>query len=226
MIHPLDNPIWNALNTGSADFSYGKQNYRFIDRKMGFFAGLPEYDEQSINLLNSFCESGQNIILFTPEHITTSENWIVHIDRELLQMVYELQSGIQLGDLPLEELGENHIDSMLELTELTKPGPFLSRTIDFGGYVGAKSDGKLISMAGRRLSPEPYVEISAVCTHPDFLGRGLSAQVISKVMEGVLAEGKTPFLHVYPDNYPAIRVYQKLGFTSRKILRVYRLEKI
>lgn len=226
MPHPLDNPIWNALNTGSAMFAHGDQNCKFIHPDMGFFAGLPSYERENLNRLYAACAPGQRVILFTPSHIELNDNWLVLNDHELLQMVCEPDSKPEISSIPLAKLGEKDIPAMLELTELTKPGPFISRTIDFGGYFGVFEGEKLISMAGKRLSPDPFVEISAVCTHPDFLGKGLSAKVIQRVIEEILAEGKTPFLHVYPENTPAIKVYSKLGFKPIAMLRVYLLEKI
>ncbi|WP_111671854.1 GNAT family N-acetyltransferase [Algoriphagus litoralis] len=226
MTHPLNNPIWNALNTGSAHFSHGNEQCRFIDPRMGFFAGMPSYEREDLDRLYAACTPGQRVILFTPGHLPLNQNWLVLNDRELLQMVCD--EGIEGSQptMPLLKLGEKDIPAMLELTELTKPGPFISRTIDFGGYFGVFEGEKLISMAGKRLSPDPFVEISAVCTHPDYLGKGLSAKVIQRVIEEIRADEKTPFLHVYPENTQAIKVYSKLGFKERAMLRVYLLEKI
>lgn len=226
MPHPLDNPIWNALNTGSAMFAHGDQNRKFIHPEMGFFAGLPSYEKENIELLYTSCESGQRVILFTPDHLELNDNWLVLNDHELLQMVWEKDAKTENSSVSLTQLGEKNIPAMLELTALTKPGPFISRTIDFGGYFGVFEGEKLISMAGKRLSPDPFTEISAVCTHPDFLGNGLSAKVIQRVIEEIQSEGKTPFLHAYPENTPAIKVYSKLGFKPRAMLRVYLLEKV
>jgi GNAT superfamily N-acetyltransferase len=226
MTHPLDNPIWNALNTGSSMFAYGDERCKFIYSEMGFFAGLPNYEAHDIEQLHTTCTGNQRVILFTPGPIHLTDNWLILNDRILLQMVCERNSKIESNSLAVVELGEKDIPAMLELTELTKPGPFISRTIDFEGYFGVFEGEKLISMAGKRLSPDPFTEISAVCTHPDFLGKGLSAKVIQGVIEKIQAEGKIPFLHVYPENTPAIKVYSKLGFKPRETLRVYLLEKI
>lgn len=225
MTHPLDNPIWNALNTGSAHFSTGNEKCRFIRSDMGFFAGLPSYDAECLKHLYSLCQPGQRVILFPPAELELDDNWLVLNNRELLQMVCVADPMSSVSKKEIKALEEKDIPAMLELTEMTKPGPFISRTIDFGGYFGIFEGEKLVSMAGKRLSPDPYVEISAVCTHPDFLGKGLSYQVIQRIIDAIKADGKTPFLHVYPDNTPAVKVYNKLGFESRKTLRVYLLEK-
>ncbi|MBC6368514.1 GNAT family N-acetyltransferase [Algoriphagus sp. AK58] len=225
MPHPLDNPIWNALNTGSQSLSCGTDRVRLIDRQMGFFAGMPAYESENLDELYHFLEPGQRVILFPPSHLPLDEKWTVHNDRELLQMVCEREFiGIETNPQILP-LNESYVPEMLALTQLTKPGPFLSKTIDFGNYFGLFSNGKLVSMAGARLSPSPYTEVSAVCTHPDFVGQGISKKVMPFVLEGIQSRGNIPFLHLYPDNTPAFRLYASLGFVSRAMLRVYLLEK-
>ena len=226
MSHPLDNPIWNALNTGSHSLSFGTEQVRLIDREMGFFAGLPAYQKENLDDLYDFLEAGQRVILFTPDHLPLDEKWKVHNDRELLQLVCERDFSSIEPYIEIYPLNERNVEEMLALTQLTKPGPFLKKTIDFGDYFGFFSDGKLISMAGSRLSPSPYTEVSAVCTHPDFAGQGISKKVMPYVLQGIQQRGSTPFLHLYPDNTPALRLYTSLGFVSRTMLRVYLLEKV
>lgn len=226
MSHPLDNPIWNALNTGSHSLSFGTDRVRFIDREMGFFAGMPTYQQENLDELHQFLEAGQRVILFPPDHLPLDEKWKVHNDRELLQLVCERDFSSVVPQEEIHPLDERHVEEMLALTQLTKPGPFVKRTIEFGDYFGFFSSGKLISMAGSRLSPSPYTEVSAVCTHPDFAGQGISKKVMPFVLQAIQQRGKTPFLHLYPDNTPALRLYTSLGFVPRAMLRVYLLEKV
>ena len=226
MSHPLDNPIWNALNTGSHTLSFGTDRVRLVNREMGFFAGLPAYQKENLDELNDYLEAGQRVILFPPDHLPPDEKWKVHNDRELLQLVCERDFSTVEPQPEILPLDESHVAEMLALTQLTKPGPFLNKTIDFGDYFGFFSDGKLVSMAGSRLSPSPYTEVSAVCTHPDFAGQGISKKVMPHVLQAIQQGGKIPFLHLYPDNTPALRLYTSLGFVSRAMLRVYLLEKV
>ncbi len=104
---------------------------------------------------------------------------------------------------------------MVELTALTKPGPFGPRTHELGHYVGIRDGGKLVAMAGERLKVPGYTEVSAVCTHPDHLGKGYAAALISEVMRAIRERGETPFLHVRAHNRRAIAVYERLGFRIR-----------
>ena len=104
---------------------------------------------------------------------------------------------------------------MLALTELTQPGPFNPRTHDLGRYIGIRVDGRLAAMAGERMRPEGCTEISAVCTHPDYLGRGLARRLMAMLTNDLLARGVQPFLHVSHENTRAKTMYERLGFRTR-----------
>ncbi len=225
MSHPLDNPIWTALNTGGATHAFGRGDALFIDRKMGFFTGLSSYGVEQLDQLHAVMDPGMRVILFTPGFLELDAKWKVRNDNALLQMVFE-QPSIQLVlDSSIRPLGAADVPEMLALTQLAKPGPFLENTIDFGGYFGYFVEGRLVSMAGTRLAAGPYTEVSAVCTHPDFVGRGLSQLVLPHVLNYIHQHHQIPYLQLYPDNLPAYRLYQKIGFVERTNLRVYSLEK-
>jgi len=225
MDHPLDNPIWTALNSGSASFAYGNGTVRFIDRRIGFFAGIPLYDTEHLHQLYEAMDSGMRVIVFPPGNLDLDTNWKVRNDNALLQMIFDKPSINLSLDESIRALAAADVPEMLALTQLAKPGPFLENTIDFGGYFGFFVDGRLVSMAGTRLAAGPYTEVSAVCTHPDFVGRGLAQRVLPHVLNYVQLKGQIPYLQLYPDNLPAYRLYKRLGFVERANLRVYSLEK-
>jgi GNAT superfamily N-acetyltransferase len=225
MDHPLDNPIWTALNSGSASFAYSKGIVRFIDRRIGFFAGIPRYDAEHLDQLYAEMDSGMRVIVFTPGFLELDAKWKVRNDNALLQMVYEMPFVNLPLDSNIRALAAADVPEMLALTQLAKPGPFLENTVDFGGYFGFFVDGRLVSMAGTRLVAGSYTEVSAVCTHPDFVGRGLAQRVLPYILNYVQQQGQIPYLQLYPDNLPAHRLYQRLGFVERANLRVYSLEK-
>jgi predicted GNAT family acetyltransferase len=116
------------------------------------------------------------------------------------------------------ELGSAESPEMLELTALTKPGPFGTRTHELGAYLGIRDGGKLVAMAGERLKVPGFTEISAVCTHPEHTGKSYARLLMSKIIDRIRAKGETPFLHVRQDNTRAIAVYESLGFQTRKLL--------
>ncbi|WP_308237974.1 GNAT family N-acetyltransferase [Phenylobacterium sp. J426] len=113
---------------------------------------------------------------------------------------------------------------MLQLATLTKPGPFFSRTHQLGAFIGVRENGRLAAMCGERLRLPGYTELSAVCTHPDFLGRGYAAGLMSLVTQAILARGDVAFLHVYDHNTRAIALYERLGWTRRRAVEVMFLE--
>jgi ribosomal protein S18 acetylase RimI-like enzyme len=142
------------------------------------------------------------------------------------EIVFRLD-GVQLVDEGLDarpdpeavRLGPEDVPEMLDLVARTRPGPFLPRTIEMGTYLGIRWNGRLVAMAGERLHPPGWTEISAVCTDPDFRGQGLATRLIRAVAHGIRARGETPFLHTGAANTTAIRLYESLGFRLRRRTR-------
>ncbi len=113
-------------------------------------------------------------------------------------------------------LGPADVPEMADLVARTRPGPFLRRTVEFGGYLGIRRGGVLVAMAGERLRPPGWTEISAVCTDGGFRGQGLATRLILAVAAAIRDRGDTPFLHASADNHSAIRLYESLGFRLRR----------
>ena len=143
------------------------------------------------------------------------QNFEIIFTTPLYQMTCNRLQPIAQAGATIQHLGEADVPAMLALTALTKPGPFLQHTIDFGNYVGIYEHGELVAMAGERLHLKGYIEVSAVCTHPDHLGKGYAAQLMTYSCEQIMKQGNIPFLHVKTDNLRAIRKYEQLGFTKR-----------
>jgi ribosomal protein S18 acetylase RimI-like enzyme len=130
-----------------------------------------------------------------------------------VQMVGDAVAG--RPDPEAVRLGPDDVPAMLALVARTRPGPFGSRTVEMGTYLGFVEDGVLIAMAGERLHPPGYTEISAVCTDAAHRGRGLATRLVLAVAAGIRARGEVPFLHAAADNTTAIRLYEHLGFRLR-----------
>jgi ribosomal protein S18 acetylase RimI-like enzyme len=118
-------------------------------------------------------------------------------------------------DPEAESLGSADLAEMLDLVRRTEPGPFEPRTVELGGYLGIRRDGRLVAMAGQRMRPTGWTEISAVCTDRAVRGQGLAGRLVRAVAAGVRDRGETPFLHAAADNIGAIRLYESIGFTLR-----------
>ncbi|MFF9853999.1 GNAT family N-acetyltransferase [Streptomyces litmocidini] len=119
-------------------------------------------------------------------------------------------------DTETVELGAADVPEMLDLVARTRPGPFRPRTRELGTYLGIRVGGRLVAMAGERLRPPGWTELSAVCTDPEARGRGYAAQLLGALVARVLDRGERPFLHVAEENTAAIALYERLGFTGRK----------
>lgn len=122
-------------------------------------------------------------------------------------------------DAEAVRLGPADVPDMLDLVERTQPGPFEPRTVELGTYLGIRRDGALVAMAGERLHPPGWTEISAVCTDPGHRGEGLATRLILAVAHGIRERGETPFLHTAASNTGAIRLYESLGFRLRRRVR-------
>jgi predicted GNAT family acetyltransferase len=118
------------------------------------------------------------------------------------------------------------VPDILDLVDLTQPGPFQPRTIEMGQYLGLRQDGHLVAMAGERFHLTGFCEISGVCTHPDYRGRGYGSALTTLVAEGILERQETPFLHLAPSNDIARKLYTKLGFRPRKEIQRVGLKRL
>ena len=133
---------------------------------------------------------------------------------DLVQMIEERVTG---ADYPESiPLGTADVPEMLELVAETEPGPFLTRTIELGDYLGIRRDGALVAMAGERFRLDGWTEISAVCTKPDHRGQGLASQLMGALIAGIQRRSERAFLHVMSSNIGAIRLYEALGFRVRQ----------
>jgi ribosomal protein S18 acetylase RimI-like enzyme len=212
--HPLDNVIWQALTTRQKDFARGSGGaLKFID-DVGPLAAFADKDK--INLEDLSALAGQGIAaLFLNAPWQQQPGWKVIAEAPLTQLVRSERVPLANTAAIIQKLGAPQSAEMRELTELTRPGPFGPRTHELGNYYGIFENGRLAAMAGERMKVPGYTEVSAVCTHPDHLGKGYAAALISKVVEGIEARGETAFLHSRADNDRALALYERLGFRRR-----------
>jgi predicted GNAT family acetyltransferase len=133
---------------------------------------------------------------------------------DLVQMIEERVTGVDCAEaIPL---GAADVPEMLELIAQTEPGPFLTRTIELGDYLGIRRDGVLVAMAGERFRLDGWTEISAVSTKPDHRGQGLASGLMGALIAGIQRRSERAFLHVMSTNTGAIRLYEELGFRVRQ----------
>lgn len=212
--HILDNAAWAALAGPQASIAEVFGSARRFPIDVSPFGAIenrnnPECWRDLAHLVGS----GGHIVLTGAGAIDIPVDWEELGGGTGKQMTGESVMG--QADPDAIPLGLNDVPEMLDLISRTEPGPFLPRTVELGGYLGFRIDGALVAMAGRRLNPPGWVEISAVCTDPAYRGRGLGGRLVNAVAAGIRAEGATPFLHVSESNENAIRLYENLGFQIR-----------
>lgn len=219
----MDNPAWYALISGNSNLAHGTDSVKFFDKDVAPFVGFNENSVENFDALYELINHTGLVMFISPQPATIPGKWKVLRHIPCLQMVYN--GGAVPINADLIDLTNEHIPQMMELTHLTKPGPFVSRTIDFGYYQGIFDKERLVAMAGQRMTPLPYVEVSAVCTHPDHVGKGYAKQLLLSQVNQIIKQGSIPFLHVRDDNYRAIKVYESIGFTTRTDMHFYMLRK-
>jgi len=216
LTYALDNPIWNSLITHRSNFALGGDLARRFLPEIGPLAGMIDQSPEAYAELGTLFTPDQIAILFLESAPQLPAGWRMRRHIEGIQMVCAEVSEQLTSSFAIEPLGEADVPEMLELTALTEPGPFAARTIELGDFIGIREDGRLAAMAGERLAMPGYMEVSAVCTHPDFRGRGYARALVSAVKQKIRARGETPILHTFAANSGAIRVYEALGFVLRR----------
>ncbi|MBB2177394.1 GNAT family N-acetyltransferase [Gluconacetobacter johannae] len=210
----LDRPVWNALSGRQALLSIGTPDARRFDPAIGPFGAARRNTAPHLDTLARLSETDE-IWLIEKETIAAPRGAMIVRSAECLQMVASHVSE-QDRSFPFRDLGEDDAADMLALATLTAPGPFLAGTCRLGGFIGIRDNGRLVAMAGERMKPGNFTEVSGVCTHPDYRGRGYAGFLMRVVAQRILARGEQPFLHSYAHNAGAIALYESLGFKAHQ----------
>jgi ribosomal protein S18 acetylase RimI-like enzyme len=208
----LNNPIWHALSTDQSYLAQSNHLAKRFPREIAPFGAMETQSPAEYEALAQIL-SGDTAALFLDSKPVLPADWSMLISGDMYQMAIDAPPPTKPNQV-ISKLTQANVPEMLALTRLTEPGPFLPRTIDLGSYYGIHDSGSLVAMAGERLRLTGFTEVSAVCTHPHFRGRGYGNALMSMVISGIMNCGETPFLHVKTDN-PAVALYKKLGFEIR-----------
>lgn len=221
--HPLDNPAWQSLTSQHAALALMNGHAGRYPADVAPFVAVGSDDAQAAEQLCSLVDIGERIYLLGLAPSLTP-GWRTLQQTSVAQMVCRKRIYAIPGP-QIRELSQENRDDMLALTALVFPGFFRARTIEMGRYLGIYCGNTLAAMAGERMRMDGYQEISAVCTHPDFVSRGFAARLVAELCNATLTRGLTPFLHVFRDNVRAWALYERLGFVDRGDIALWALER-
>ncbi|MGA8331959.1 MAG: GNAT family N-acetyltransferase [Mycobacterium sp.] len=224
----LDDPVWHALTGPHRRFALTPDRgdgparaYRYRVDVAPFATLLDVTDPDAWRDLAGLSGPGDRAVLVAPSGQpagTVSSGWSVAQVLPCQQMIAPVdglaEAPTRAGET-LVTLGPRDAAEMVALAELTRPGPFAASTVELGGYIGVRRDGRLVAMAGHRLQLPGWIEISAVCAHPAHRGQGLARLLIAAVDAAIRQQGHRAFLHAIHQNVTAIGLYRQLGFTTR-----------
>jgi ribosomal protein S18 acetylase RimI-like enzyme len=209
----LDNVVWHAIEGQQGGLAERVGLAGRFYPEVSPFAGIRDTTPEAWADLGRLVGPGKATILFGPQ-VPGHDEWVPEHRIPCLQLVAtDVTDRASIDDFV--ELGPSDVPEMVELVEATRPGPFGPRTIEFGRYIGCRSDGRLVAMSGERFRCPGFTEVSAVCTTEDHRGRGLARELVLATIEGIRERGDEAFLHVASDNTPAITLYLAMGFTLR-----------
>lgn len=213
MAHALDNPLWSSLTTQHRHLARGAGALLRYPADVAPFVAIAGDEPVSREALAGLLARDETVYFIGPRPTATPGARAQELG-PILQMVCESPSPPARDDA-IVELGERERPAVRALAALVYPHYFRLRTTELGRYFGIFVDGALAAMAGERMGMPGRREISAVCAHPDFAGRGLARRLLQFLTGDIAARGATPFLHVSPDNTRAIRLYEQNGFRIR-----------
>jgi GNAT superfamily N-acetyltransferase len=211
----LDNIMWRCPTGPHAKFAAGKGDVRRYAHGFSPILGFANPERPDFAALEKICAPGESFYcdLWTG---TPPAGWQIEKEALMFKMVWSAAPPETDAAPNAIALRPEHAEQAVALAKLTNPGPFGIRTPELGEYFGYFDGDRLIAMAGERFCAGDLHEVSGICTHPDFQGRGLARKLTLKVIRRQMQRGKTTFLHVMSHNTGARALYEKMGF------RIYR----
>jgi len=209
----LDNIIWNSLTGPHSKFAAGTGDARRYAKGFSPIVGFRDAEQPDLAALAPFCEPGEHFYCDIWSG-AAREGWQIDSEARMFKMVWEGAEPVEDEAPDAIALRAEHAAQAVELATLTNPGPFGLRTIEMGEYFGYFDNSRLIAMAGERMAAGTLHEVSGICTHPEFRGRGLARRLTSKLVRRQIRRGETPFLHVMSANAAARALYEVMGFRT------------
>lgn len=207
----LDNIMWNCLSGPHARFAAGAGDVRRYAPGFSPIVGCRETQKPDFAALADYCQVGESFY-FDSWSGSAPVGWQIDRETTMTKMVWDAPIPAEDAAPDAVPLQPEQFALAEELARLTNPGPFGPRTPELGEYFAYFDGQRLIALAGERMCAGNLHEVSGICTHPDFQGRGLAKRLTLKLVRRQMLRGKTPFLHVMSHNVAAHRLYEKAGF--------------
>ncbi|MCF6402868.1 GNAT family N-acetyltransferase [Chitinophaga filiformis] len=207
----LDNPVWHALQTTHKAFAQGTERVQRYPADTLQFVGCADPLRADLNEILPWTAVGEKMIMIGELPVLPS-NWTLLRQLDCIQMICDEPTSVASPDV----VQLDNVEEMLALVNLVQPGFFYKHTPLLGTYYGIYQEGQLVAIAGERTKITGLVEVSAVCTHPEFTGRGYAQQLVAHIVNKQVAEGNALYLHFLTNNERARKVYERLGFRDRR----------
>ncbi|HEY0679988.1 MAG TPA: GNAT family N-acetyltransferase [Chitinophagaceae bacterium] len=214
----LDNPVWHSLAETHHDFAVNYEGVKFYHPDYCPFGGFSDIDKTQESI-SRYAELTDNFYVVGNKPIFNDN---LRLNKELVcnQMILDKPIEIEINELIVELRDDREL---FKLVNLVQPGYFKNKTSHLGNYYGIFKSGELIAVTGERMKMSSFTEVSAVVTHPDHTGKGYAKQLVAHTANKIFCENKIPFLHVAETNAGAIKLYEKLGFRTRRKISFWNL---
>jgi len=221
MYEKLDNPVWHSLSETHKDLSIDYHNIKFYQPAYCPFGGFIDNNNVA-SRIDEYSKLINNLFVVGEKPFLSNK---LFLKKELIcvQMVLEkkTEAGIEEDLIKLDNAFSGALSSLVNEVQ---PGYFKEKTNLMGDYFGIVKDGKLVAVTGERMKMKNFTEVSAVVTHPFYTGKGYASQLVGHTVNNIFNENKIPYLHVAETNLGAIRLYEKLGFTTRRKISFWNLQ--
>jgi ribosomal protein S18 acetylase RimI-like enzyme len=221
--YKLDNPAWYSLLETHQHFAIGSNELKRYHPQIVSFAAFQSERKNVLNELDNLIEVDESFFLIG-EFSGLPGNYIVETILPCAQMICDKPISLKITE-PIEPLAEKDDDEIISLINITMPGYYLRGTRLMGDYFGIRVNGELVAMTGERMRMDRLTEISAVVTHPEFTGRGYAQQLVAYTSNKNFEQGVIPYLHTGATNERAIKIYELLGYTTRRIIDFTRIKR-
>ncbi|MFD0725662.1 GNAT family N-acetyltransferase [Lysobacter brunescens] len=220
----LDNPFWTALASRHADRALRHGEVARYPADIAPFLGLAHAEIDATDAFEALVPPGDSVYLLGVAPARVPPGWRLDAFAPLAQMIRETPVDVPDG-AAVRLLDADDREDVLALTALVYPHYFRPRTMTLGRYFAIHTDGALAAMAGERLATDDFQEVSAICTHPDHLGRGHAHRLTALLTNDILAQGRIPYLHVSHANARAKALYERIGYRVRRDIGFWALRR-